>query len=329
MKKAIVITSINPPTNAVKKFAEYSLENDDINFYVVGDTKTDENWHCDGVNFLGLKEQDVLFKNFSQKIPFKNYARKNLGYLKAISDGANVIFDTDDDNLPYEFWSYDKNASLKKVSVIGDNHSNIYKFYTSDIIWPRGLPLDKIFCKSKISSTSNQSTPIRQNLANLDPDVDAIYRLIFKNPTNFKSLENNLIPEEKVFVPFNSQNTYFDSEVFPLLYLPSFVPFRMSDIWRGFIAQRICWQFSYRISFSNADLYQERNEHNLMKDFNQEVEGYLKNTFICKKLEELDLNNLSILECLIKCYGLLIEESIVDSNEMKLIELWIDFFKEK
>ena len=139
MKKAIVITSINPPTKAIKKFAEYSLEIDDINFYVVGDTKTDKNWHCDGVNFIGLKEQDVLFKNFSEKIPFKNYARKNLGYLKAIFDGANVIFDTDDDNLPYEFWSYDKNASLKKVSVIGDNHSNIYKLSLIHISEPTRL----------------------------------------------------------------------------------------------------------------------------------------------------------------------------------------------
>ena len=329
MKKAIVVTSINPPTTAVKKFAEHSLSNDDLNFYVVGDTKTDQNWHCDGVDFLGITEQENIFYDFSKILPFKNYARKNLGYLKAINDGAKVIFDTDDDNLPYEFWSYDKNASLNKVSVTGDNHCNIYKFYTSDIIWPRGLPLDKINCESKITGVSNEITPIRQNLADLDPDVDAIYRLIFKKSTKFSILENNLVPEEKVFVPFNSQNTYFDFEVFPLLYLPSYVPFRMSDIWRSFVAQRICWQFSYRICFSNADLYQERNEHNLMNDFNQEVEGYLKNSFICKKLEDLDLNNLSISECLIKCYELLIEQSIVDSNEMQLIEFWTDFFKKK
>ena len=105
MKKAIVVTSINPPTKAVKMFAEHSLDNEDVNFYVVGDTKTDENWHCDGVNFLGINEQEKVFDDFSKKLPFKNYARKNLGYLKAILDGAKVIFDTDDDNLPYHYLS--------------------------------------------------------------------------------------------------------------------------------------------------------------------------------------------------------------------------------
>ena len=58
MKKAIVITSINAPTKAVNMFANYSLSQKDINFYVVGDTKTEKDWKCQGVNFLSI--DDIL-----------------------------------------------------------------------------------------------------------------------------------------------------------------------------------------------------------------------------------------------------------------------------
>jgi hypothetical protein len=40
-----------------------------------------------------------------------------------------------------------------------------------------------------------------------------------------------------VWVRFNSQNTVFFLDAFPLLYLPGHVSFRMTDIWRSFVAQ--------------------------------------------------------------------------------------------
>ncbi|ETN70754.1 hypothetical protein NECAME_14556 [Necator americanus] len=34
-------------------------------------------------------------------LPYNSYARKNIGYLYAISNGAEWIYDTDDDNKPF------------------------------------------------------------------------------------------------------------------------------------------------------------------------------------------------------------------------------------
>lgn len=35
-----------------------------------------------------------------RKLPYKSYTRKMIGYLYAISQGAEWIYDTDDDNRP-------------------------------------------------------------------------------------------------------------------------------------------------------------------------------------------------------------------------------------
>ena len=54
MKKAIVITSVFGPTEAVTEFSikpEYHL-------IVVGDKKTPANWHCENADFISVEEQE-------------------------------------------------------------------------------------------------------------------------------------------------------------------------------------------------------------------------------------------------------------------------------
>ncbi len=71
-------------------------------------------------------------------------------------------------------------------------------------------------------------------------------------------------------------------------------------------------------------MWQERNEHNLMRDFEDEVPGYLNNSKICQELEGLELesgadkigNNLRV------CYEKLVEMGLVDARELDLLEVW-------
>ena len=56
---------------------------------------------------------------FVDHLPWKTFGRKNVGYLYAISMGAKIIFDFDDDNL-LKFWL--KDASPDPVLDI-DNFS--------------------------------------------------------------------------------------------------------------------------------------------------------------------------------------------------------------
>ncbi|MGD1699535.1 STELLO glycosyltransferase family protein [Dapis sp. BLCC M229] len=60
----------------------------------------------------------------------------------------------------------------------------------------------------------------------------------------------------------------------------------MTYIWRSFVAQRICWENGWRVLFYSPTVYQERNFYNLMRDFEDEVSGYLNNDKIAKSLSD-------------------------------------------
>jgi hypothetical protein len=69
----------------------------------VADLKTPVDWASGpACHYVSVKEQRRLPFSILRLLPFRAYTRKNLGYLYAISLGAQVIFDTDDDNLPTE-----------------------------------------------------------------------------------------------------------------------------------------------------------------------------------------------------------------------------------
>ena len=58
--------------------------------------------HLDNIQSLYLLSvsaiQYEILLNFAKICPENNYARKNIGYLYAIKNGAKLIFETDDDN---------------------------------------------------------------------------------------------------------------------------------------------------------------------------------------------------------------------------------------
>lgn len=92
-----------------------------------------------------------------------------------------------------------------------------------------------------------------------------------------------------VWCPFNSQTTWWFPAACPLMYLPSFCTFRMTGIWRSFVAQRCLWAMGSALTFHQAEVIQQRNVHNLLKDFEDEVPGYLRNESICEILENVKL----------------------------------------
>ena len=139
------------------------------------------------------------------------------------------------------------------------------------------------------------------------------------NKANSVALGNNS------FCPFNSQNTTWFKEAFPLLYLPSHCSFRMTDIWRSFVAQRIGWTCGWPILFHQSTVCQERNDHNLMNDFRDEISGYNNNAQIIKSLKELKLKDgIENISANIKlCYNALIELGVVGQQEIILLDAWL------
>ena len=320
IKKAIVITSIFPPTEAVNEFSKL----EEYKLVVVADKKTPQNWHCKNVAFLSVEEQEKSTFDLAKNLPYNHYCRKMLGYLKAIDSGATFIIDTDDDNIPKSDWQFpgfDQNFNV--VSIPG--FINIYQYFTDQKIWPRGLPLNLINTNFSIKENMQYAKcniGIWQGLADEDPDVDAIYRLTSDKPCFF---ENNLpvVLDKGTICPFNTQNTMIRKELFALLYLPTYVTFRFTDILRGLIAQPIMWLYNYQLGFTHATVVQKRNPHNYMKDFISELPMYEH----CEKVTEIVSGKISdqhtIDNNLYNAYEGLLKNNIICNDEMKTLEAWL------
>ena len=105
------------------------------------------------------------------------------------------------------------------------------------------------------------------------------------------------------------------------MYLPSYCSFRMTDIWRSFVAQNWILSQGMGVSFSNASVLQKRNFHDLEKDFIDEIPGYINNHNIRLELLKID-TDIGMLDYLIKAYQKLSEIGVVDKKEMPLVKAW-------
>jgi hypothetical protein len=321
MKRYIVITSIFEPTEAVFKFSKM----DNYKLIVVGDKKSPHNWHCDNVEYISPDRQENLSFKLAKTLPYNHYCRKMLGYLKAIQDGAQYIIDTDDDNIPKENWYFPENDAEYDCLEKDMGFINIYQLYTNKKIWARGLPLKLIntqFNLERNLSKKECKVGVWQGLADEDPDVDAVYRLTDDTPCYFNNREP-VILSEGTLSPFNTQNTLVRKELLPLMYLPTSVTFRFTDILRGLIAQPIMWLYDYKLGFINATVIQKRNPHNYMNDFLSEIPMYQHS----EKVIEIVLKSISSSESIIgniyNVYNGLLKDGIVKETEMTPLNAWL------
>jgi hypothetical protein len=330
MKNFCVITTIQAPTEAVKEWHKRFGDN----LILIGDKKTPD---IEGYGkYFSFADQEIL--NTNLVLPENHYARKNFGYLVAIKGGAELIYDTDDDNEPSDNWKI-RRSNCTSQSENKSGWCNAYRLLINDDyyihrIWPRGLPLNKIH-SSYASTLSHDSdryelrySPIQQGMANGEADVDAIFRLVHECPHGIDFESNiSIYLSPKSWCPFNSQSTWFFPEAFPLLYLPIYAPFRMTDIWRSFVAQRCLWAMGYGVTFhSPAEVFQKRNEHDLLKDFEGEIQGYLRNDEIVETLTNLKLGK-DVFENMVSCYRSLIEIKVLPEEEMHSLLGWITELK--
>lgn len=325
-KTAIVVTSISGPNGPLREIASGCLARG-IDFYVVGDTKSPAGFALNGCRFYSVERQMQTDLRFAALCPTGSYARKNIGYLLAMMNGAEIIVETDDDNIPQAaFWQEPRRR--EKVSILQQQGwANVYQYFTESYSWPRGLPLDAVrdpLPPFEGLPIEDADCPIQQGLVDGNPDVDAIYRLILPLPLAFRK-DRRLALGAGAWCPINSQNTTWWRDAFPLLYLPAYCSMRMTDIWRGLIAQRIAWTNGWCTLYGEPTVRQERNEHDLMADFHAEIPGYCHNRRIAETMSELPLaaGPQNIAANLRACYESLVRLALIGAKEMSLLEAWL------
>ncbi len=283
--KAIVTTTINPPTKALKEFLKIAKE-DDWHLIVVGDKKTPHDKYNEWLNrkvyatYYHPDEQESDHPALSKAIGWNCIQRRNLGLLLAYNMGADIIATIDDDNIPYKGWGRNcvvnkaaeleiwetKQPAFDPLSTCGDGHGY------SIPIWHRGFPIQLLPDRAaKLIGAQSRNILVQADLWNGDPDVDAICRIGYR--PDFGGLEAHPMYSSDTVMPFNSQNTFLSRELFPTYFLFPHVG-RMDDIWAAFVTQ---FEFPKSVAFGPASVYQERNEHDLVKDLKAEMLGYEHN----------------------------------------------------
>ena len=322
-----VITTIQEPTDSVRAFAARLAELG-ASVLIVGDQKGPGRYELANTELFTLREQAVMPFSLQRLLPKDHYARKNLGYLVAASRGAPCIYETDDDNAPGETWSM--RALETAAQRVGTRPwVNVFRLFTDQPVWPRGFPLELIsdpttYAHDPSAPTDTLNAPIQQGLSDNAPDVDAVWRLVMDRTLDFARAPSVWLPPGS-WCPFNSQSTWWWPSAYPLMYLPSNCSLRMTDIWRSFVAQRCLWETGAGVVFHAAEVVQQRNPHDLMKDFEDEVPGYLQNRRIAPALAELRLRpgEGALGDNLVRCYEALVAGGVMPQTELPIVKAWL------
>ena len=282
MKKIIVTTTINKPTEALIKFSNMK----DWHLVVVGDKKTPHKFYQKNKNltYLSPKDQEKISKKLSDLIGWNCVQRRNFGFIYANKMGADIVASVDDDNIPYKKWG--KNLLVKKKVKVKIYNSNNHVFDPLSVtehkknIWHRGFPIEYIkTTKPKYIGQKVVNCIVQADLWDGDPDIDAICRIanspIVKFKKSYRFTSNNISP-------FNSQNTFLDARYLKYYYMFPYIG-RMDDIWGSYYFQEKIKKNIGYVVYSSSSVYQDRNQHNLVKDLEGELIGYHNNSRATKE----------------------------------------------
>lgn len=325
--KCIIITTINKPSETILKH----INNKNYDVIIIGDNKTPDDYKKLNCIYLDIPSQKKLFPELSELIPYNHYCRKNLGYLYAIKKGYKTIYETDDDNVPYD--NFDNILQYNNIKMVTEQNNkwiNIFKFFTNNAyIWPRGFPLSLLKNMSNYLIKDTDKIPsIINGLVENDPDVDALFRIICNHQDSIQWDKNKciLIDNKNVCV-FNTQNTFWlNPELFICLLIPCSVSFRYCDILRGIINNIILKKTNNYMMYSSPNVIQNRNEHNLINDFKSEYEMYIHNETILNFIENNIENITSVKELLFLIYNNLLINNVITQIDIDILNKWNTYF---
>ena len=319
---AFVCTTINPKSKFLLKNIDLMSEMG-VKSFVVLDRRNTSDYPAPFINY-----RDCPMSDYERMSYWDSYSRKNIGFIRAAYENLSV-FETDDDNLftgCIDDLNFDWNClrSCITPNQIANIFLDIYP-NAEGSIWARGLPIEAKDNVTDRTITGKFKAGVVQYLVEGNPDVDAIYRLVQGSDINIRA-DDSALPMSlyNQFHPFNSQGTLWPFESLKLAYLPATCEFRMTDIWRGYIAQAILYKHNLCVSFEKAKLIQDRNQHDIALDFFGEWKGYMEVRNVLKTV--FDLEKKSYSDMLMDAYEELVVKNIVEKKELHLLDAYLSEF---
>jgi hypothetical protein len=359
----------------------YLLETPHNNFVFLS-AQEQRAWTVTGNKRVAAQEE------FLRDLPWGHVGRKNVGYLYAVLHGARYVWDFDDDvmvlskhlTIPApgeaDLGARLPMASQTASSAVPAAHSAVFEArvpaapYASEVLnpypffeanhfpaWPRGFPPDRV-----LSNSSSHDAPIAlktvqvpaasigvvQFLANHDPDVDSLYRMIRPLPLDFPlhgvlplvmpasagpvgavqagAADDSAVPSgaHTVFAPYNAQSTLHSRSALWALLLPLTPHPRVSDIWRSYIAQRLFADIGVRVAFHSPIVAHVRRakEENL-PDMLAELPLYRDSLDLVRALRGWQGKAATLPGRMEELYVALYEQGFLGLEDVRLAQRWI------
>ena len=323
---ALVTTTIHVP-EALHGYARDARDHGRaVKIYVAADRKTDAAAEACCVHvarqtgieceYLSPAAQDNLLNPWPKlrdHLPWNCIQRRNVAVLKAVCDGADAVVTIDDDNFVAE---RDYFAACEPICTAPSRRLtlpaygepgewfNVCRFLatTDDYQFvPRGYGMAAragLDDGSDLASASVLTMPVAV-VAGFwlgDPDVDAATRIAHQVEVTHYRLDHNFFLAPGARAPFNSQNTFLARAVLPAYFLSPHVG-RHDDIFASFIVKRIADHLGWGVCFGRPLVKQERNEHDLLRDFEMERFGMAHVDALTEDLANVTLTGDNFASC--------------------------------
>lgn len=335
MTKALVTTTIYRPDNLIE-WAKLLNPGDLI--CVAGDKKTPH----DEVNrvLLDIQNQNFVRTHYAvhsrwriaNVVGWNSIQRRNVAILDAMSFGVDSITTIDTDNFPL-----DDHYMTDLKEIIGESWYGPQLsvsdgwFNVGDILNPpvthRGFPIQR---RQHVDS---EVVDLRMNhsvvgvFASLwfgDPDIDAMERMT-RNPTVIGCTGPSTFTLAKnTWCPFNSQATTFRRDLLPLLNVWPGVG-RMDDIWPSFVARHIMDARGWSVAYGQPFVRQERHEHDLVSDLENEIIGYRHTGDLVDAIREVKVDSSQhVVQNLAEIYRKLEWCSFIPDRTLDFMQAWLE-----
>jgi len=285
-----------------------------VGFIIIGDRRTPEKAnqrvadtlenHGFSAQYWSVNKQEewlTEFPKLAEIIPWNSDCRRNLGYLIAYQQGAEIIITIDDDNFVTNEDYFTKHSivgttqTLLTISSTNKWFNPCSLLQTNPLrnIYPRGFPYNRRQNNDLLWGYSTGKVALNMGLWLGHPDVDAITNLNESvGITRFNS--EQVMLAQGTFAPINTQNTAFHRSVLPAYY---YIPMgariygmtldRFGDIWAGLFVKKIIDQVNDRVAIGEPLTYHKRNPHDLMKDLRFEIWGILITEHLVPAVESM------------------------------------------
>ena len=296
MKIALVTTTIQTPA-VLELLRVYDPE---VRFFVAFDENTPE----EAVNFTAhnlpntypIYIQDQQKWKCSSLIGFKCIQRRNLATLEALDWGADIIVTWDTDNLPTGadyFTDFEclLSSPLHGLEIVANQRWFNHGVFLQPPCRHRGIPRNVDSTDGFIRYAVNRKIGVATGCVLGNPDIDAIERMATSPYVHGVSQlgHDGVFIAPGTWTVFNSQNTAFLRKFAPAMFMLPGVG-RMDDILASLICQRVMREENYAVHVGKPFVYQERNQHNLVKDLRAESDWYDKIDSFAIALDAMVLN---------------------------------------